>query len=124
MIEAMPSSNVLQQFTRKNRSFTGMKKQTRHQYFFSNGDRDIEFTSMPRKSVARLTDYPDMTLDVYRGLKTTTQQQQSMLFPNYEFRIQNFEFRILNSEFSTLGIPSITCKHQIVFKIYGKTTGT
>ena len=28
--------------------------------------------SLPRKSVVRLTDHPDMTLDVYRGHKTTT----------------------------------------------------
>ena len=28
--------------------------------------------SLPRKSVVRLTDHPDMTLDVYRGRKTTT----------------------------------------------------
>ena len=26
--------------------------------------------SLPRKSVVRLTDHPDMTLDVYRGRKT------------------------------------------------------
>ena len=26
--------------------------------------------------MVRLTDHPDMTLDVYRGRKTTTQQQQ------------------------------------------------
>ena len=32
--------------------------------------------SLPRKSVVKLTDRPDMTLDVYRGRKTTTQQQQ------------------------------------------------
>ena len=32
--------------------------------------------SLPRKSVVRLTDRPDMILDVYRGRKTTTQQQQ------------------------------------------------
>ena len=32
--------------------------------------------SLPRKSVDRLTDRPDMALDVYRGRKTTTQQQQ------------------------------------------------
>ena len=32
--------------------------------------------SLPRKSVVRSTDRPDMTLDVYRGRKTTTQQQQ------------------------------------------------
>ena len=31
--------------------------------------------SLPRKSVVRLTDRPDMTLDVYRGRKTTTKQQ-------------------------------------------------
>ena len=32
--------------------------------------------SLPRKSVVRLTDHPDMTLDVYRGRKTTTQLQR------------------------------------------------
>ena len=32
--------------------------------------------SLPRKSVVRLTDRPDMTLDVYCGRKTTMQQQQ------------------------------------------------
>ena len=30
--------------------------------------------SLPRKSVVRLTDRPDMTLDVYSGRKTTQQQ--------------------------------------------------
>ena len=30
--------------------------------------------SLTRKSVVRLTDRPDMTLDVYRGRKTTMQQ--------------------------------------------------
>ena len=29
--------------------------------------------SLPRKSVVRLTDRPDMTIDVYRGRKTTIQ---------------------------------------------------
>ena len=33
--------------------------------------------SLPRKSVVRLTDRPDMTLDVYRGRKTTMQQQKT-----------------------------------------------
>ena len=36
--------------------------------------------SLPRKSVVRLTDRPDMTLDVYRGRKTTMQQQQQLTF--------------------------------------------
>ena len=35
--------------------------------------------SLPRKSVVRLTDRTDMTLDVYRGRKTTKQQQQHHL---------------------------------------------
>ena len=35
--------------------------------------------SLPRKSVARLTDHPDMTLDVYRGCKTTMQKQQQCM---------------------------------------------
>ena len=38
--------------------------------------------SLPRKSVVRLTDRPDMTLDVYRGRKTTKQQQPSALVRN------------------------------------------
>ena len=39
--------------------------------------------SLPRKSVVRLTDRPDMTLDVYRGRKTTMQQcnNVSMIVP-------------------------------------------
>ena len=35
--------------------------------------------SLPRKSVVRLTDRPDMTLDVYRGRKTTMQQQPILI---------------------------------------------
>ena len=39
--------------------------------------------SLPRKSVVRLTDRPDMSLDVYRGRKTTIQQQQQVYKPQY-----------------------------------------
>ena len=35
--------------------------------------------SLPRKSVVSLTDRPDMTLDVYRGRKTTIQQQHNAM---------------------------------------------
>ena len=42
--------------------------------------------SLPRKSVVRLTDRPDMTLDVYHGCKTTTQQQQQPVFSKFEHR--------------------------------------
>ena len=38
--------------------------------------------SLPRKSVVRLTDRPDMTLDVYRRRKTTIRQQQPNLQNN------------------------------------------
>ena len=41
--------------------------------------------SLPRKSVVRLNDRPDMTLDIYRGRKTTTQHipfaNESLLDP-------------------------------------------
>ena len=39
--------------------------------------------SLPRKSVVRLTDRPDMTLNVYRGRKTTIQQ----LSDHWKFQI-------------------------------------
>ena len=41
--------------------------------------------SLPRKSVVRLTDRPDMTLDVYRGGKTTMQQQQQPILSTFCF---------------------------------------
>ena len=34
--------------------------------------------SLPRKSVVRLSDCPDMTLDVYRGSKTTIQYTEDL----------------------------------------------
>ena len=40
----------------------------------------LEGLSLPRKSAVRLTDRPDMTLDVYRGRKTTMQQNQNVSF--------------------------------------------
>ena len=46
--------------------------------------------SLPRKGVVRLTDRPDMTLDVYRGRKTTMQcidsdklREKHDRYPNY-----------------------------------------
>ena len=46
--------------------------------------------SLPRKSVVRLTDRPDMTLDVYCGRKTTKQQKQqhSQVHQNLELLTQ------------------------------------
>ena len=40
---------------------------------------------LPRKSVVRLTDRPDMTLDVYRGRKTTIQYNTMGNYPFYPF---------------------------------------
>ena len=37
--------------------------------------------SLPRKSVVRLTDRPDMTLDVYRGRKATKQHPDIHIAP-------------------------------------------
>ena len=38
--------------------------------------------SLPRKSVVRLSDRPDMTLDVYRGRKTTIQYSSTRAAEN------------------------------------------
>ena len=43
--------------------------------------------SLPRKSVVRLTDRPDMTLDVYRGRKTKIQQQEQQK-TNYKYQLE------------------------------------
>ena len=43
--------------------------------------------SLPRKSVVRLTDRPDMTLDVYRGRKTTMQQQQQVDYLDFDLHL-------------------------------------
>ena len=47
---------------------------------------------LPRKSVVRLTDRPDMTLDVYRGCKTTIQQLQQL---SHYYRVQRTKVVIL-----------------------------
>ena len=53
--------------------------------------------SLPRKSVVRLTDRPDMTLDVYRGRKTTMQQQQHQQLCHFSSGLKNeFEIAVVN----------------------------
>ena len=56
--------------------------------------------NLPRKSVVRLTDRPDMTLDVYRGRKTTMQQQQP-------FRL-SFRKIVLSTNYYKIMIGSLT----------------
>ena len=46
--------------------------------------------SLPRKSVVRLTDRPDMTLDVYRGRKTTIQQLSKLFLAPSKTHTQIF----------------------------------
>ena len=53
--------------------------------------------SLPRKSVIRLTDRPDMTLDVYRGRKTTMQQQTTTT--NGDFSVFNGDFGVFRGDF-------------------------
>ena len=47
--------------------------------------------SLPRKSVVRLTDRPDMTLDVYRGRKTTNQQQPETKITEFTNSVDLYE---------------------------------
>ena len=57
--------------------------------------------SLPRKSVVRLTDRPDMTLDVYRGRKTTIQQQLSW---SGDFDLSNILDKVRGQSICTVDI--------------------
>ena len=50
---------------------------------------------MPRKSVVWLTDRPDMTLDVYRGRKTTIQQQQQTPVTAAKMKLVEFAISVV-----------------------------
>ena len=56
--------------------------------------------NLPRKSVVRLTDRPDMTIDVYLGRKTTIQQQKQPDCELIKMRFFFFFVRIYSTEFS------------------------
>ena len=72
--------------------------------------------SLPRKSVVRLTDRPDMTLDVYRGRKTTKQQNNKIV--ENQFLKSCFE---LSLAIFITGCPEILQKH--LRPIYQKRIG-
>ena len=61
--------------------------------------------SLPRKSVVRLTDRPEMTLDVYRGRKTTIQQQQQHRDLEAQASTYMLLFNIFSSELNVNGYP-------------------
>ena len=72
--------------------------------------------SLPRKSVVRLTDGPDMTLDVYCGRKTPPppQQQQRLLLSDIKLKnltryIKKTAIRKFISMFYTFCIISRKC---------------
>ena len=77
--------------------------------------------SLLRKSVVRLTDRPDMTLDVYRGRKTTMQQQQFIHQVAIKFRFRKalqkkcFQSDIIFRHY--VKMPSINLKGRISVKI-------
>ena len=74
--------------------------------------------SLPRKSVVRLTDRPDMTLDVYRGRKTTIQQYNIMslaflltvvgrCIPSFFLEITNYAATLVSSENSSISLENM-----------------
>ena len=68
--------------------------------------------SLPRKSVVRLTDRPDMTLDVYRGRQknnTTTIQHTCMI--KHTMRVQSLHCSIY---LTWLDIRVYTCLESIL----------
>ena len=70
--------------------------------------------SLPRKSVVRLTDRPDMTLDVYRGRKTTIQQQQILFYHIFSL-IRHFYYFYIIQSFSEA--PNNVAIMTIEFKV-------
>ena len=73
--------------------------------------------SLPRKSVVRLTDRPDMTLDVYRGRKTTIQQQQLSFWVQLSHMVSAYSItgRIVMYIVSNDFLSSKTLSFLIVF---------
>ena len=86
--------------------------------------------SLPRKSMVRLTDRPDMTLDVYRGSKTTTQQQfnifhvisnrNSLCLEFYTSKFYCCWFSCLHHRWNCSCIK----KSRMIFAIFSKTVLT
>ena len=75
--------------------------------------------SLPRKSVVRLTGRPDMTLDVYRGRKTTIQQQLWQVLSNsYEMttNVDSFlSYDCFKWDFIALKVDIISLENKTLF---------
>ena len=84
--------------------------------------------SLPRKSVVRLTDRPDMILDVYRGRKTTNQQQLTadlfLFCLERDFMVSLYDDKqaeIVQALNSTYYYPDDLSKEGVVHLIYQTT---
>ena len=62
--------------------------------------------SLPRKSVVRLADRPDMTLDVYRGRKTTIQPTNHVTCYINSLTAEKQTKKILSANFQKMLSPS------------------
>ena len=58
--------------------------------------------SLPRKSVVRLTDRPDMTLDVYRGRKTTNQIKSKIDGAIYRWKCSSDRYKMQSYRITVL----------------------
>ena len=76
--------------------------------------------SLPWKSVVRITDHPDMTLDVYRGCKTTIQQQKvkQVVYIILNFRVSRSTC-IRSNFYQKTEMDSCSFKKQIAFSLEG-----
>ena len=75
--------------------------------------------SLPRKSVVRLTDRPDMTIDVYRGRKTTIQynykgqtRSQSKNQIGFQLRTQTRSRAKNQTRFQTISLTRFPTSRQ------------
>ena len=69
--------------------------------------------SLPRKSVVRLTDRPDMTLDVYRGRKATIQYAK-VKFGHIGFCIGKSENYLFFRNFCSLKVKTCFSQKELV----------
>ena len=77
----------------------------------------LEGLSLPRKSVLRLTDRPDMAIAVYRGCKTITQQQQQYIL---SIAVAYFCVMIDNDNYEKIGYESeklLYCPYFLIFRL-------
>ena len=64
--------------------------------------------------MVRLTDCPDMTLDVYRGCKTTMQQSICSKLKNYYFHVSQY-LSTLRCVYAQLNIDECISAHYVKF---------